>query len=387
MKILGDQQIPLLQELFGEIGHVDTYHGREITQEQLADVDVLITRSTVAVDESLLAHSKVKFVGTCTIGTDHMDTGYLDQQGIAWTNAAGCNADAVVQYVLSAMAMLAPHWRQSRVGIIACGNIGSRVYRRLTSLGVQCCCYDPLISPSRSHASQADIHSTDFVSLDTVLDCDIITSHAPLTHDGPYPSLHMLGNNELAMIRPDSLLISAGRGAVIDNQALLAHMREGKTFKLALDVWENEPDILTDLLPYTDIATPHIAGHSLEGKERGTYMVYQSLCNYLGIPEHISAKQHLNTERSLLIDHLQASHHQRPEGDEYDTFNQWLLAMYPIMLDDQRLRSWQPQSMPMPEYFDHLRRHYPVRREYPHFILPDGASSSPLGQWMAALTR
>jgi erythronate-4-phosphate dehydrogenase len=380
MKILGDQQILLLHELFSQLGKVEAYSGREITPQQLQGVEALITRSTVVVDESLLAQSNVRFVGTCTIGTDHLDTHYLGQQNICWTNAAGCNADAVVQYVLSAMAQLAPAWRRSRVGIIACGNIGRRVYRRLTSLGVECVCYDPLFP--KKPPDDPNEEGINLVSLDTVLACDIITSHAPLTKDGPYPTYHMLGTHELAMIRPDSLLISAGRGAVIDNQALLAHMQEGKTFKLVLDVWENEPDILTDLLPYTDIATPHIAGHSLEGKEQGTYMVYRSLCDYLDIPEDDLAKNTLNTERRRMPLHERKP----PQVPDEDIFNQWLLAMYPIMDDDSRLRAWCQQAGPMSDYFDALRKHYPVRREYSHFMLPDWAVSSLLHHWMDALT-
>lgn len=393
MKILGDQQILLLNPLFEAIGEVSTYSGRDISPEQLEGVDALITRSTVNVNESLLAGTNVKFVGTCTIGTDHFDTAYLDQQGIYWTNAAGCNADAVVQYVISAMAQLAPNWLQAKVGIIAHGNIGSRVYRRLKALGIDCCCYDPLLSlEGLPPAGLSSSNDPNLVSLETVLACDIITSHAPLTHEGPHPSYHLLGEAELAAISSQSLLISAGRGAVIDNQALLARMQQGNAFKLALDVWENEPDILTELIPYADIVTPHIAGHSLEGKERGTYMVYQQLCRFLSLEESATAIQALNTQRKPLPEQWQ----QRFSDDSDEAlFNQLLLLMYPIMEDDQRLRAWSPSKsvdaqttdpQSMPEYFDALRKHYPIRREYTHFILPQWLQDSRIGQWMAALT-
>ncbi|MFT5118884.1 MAG: erythronate-4-phosphate dehydrogenase, partial [Kiritimatiellia bacterium] len=236
MKILGDSQLLLFDELFSGLGETSTYSGRELSAEQLSDVDVLITRSTLTVDENLLAHSKVKFVGTCTIGTDHFDTDFLDRQGIEWTNAAACNANAVVQYVLSAMAQLAPHWLHSTVGIIGCGNIGGRVYSRLKALGVNCRVYDPFLTVK---------DNPDLTSLNHVLQSDIITSHAPLTLTGDYPTRHLLDAQALDQLRSGTVLISAGRGAVIDNQALLRKLSIAKNIRVALDVWEGEPDILT----------------------------------------------------------------------------------------------------------------------------------------------
>ncbi|ODS23923.1 hypothetical protein AB835_06275 [Candidatus Endobugula sertula] len=374
LKILGDSQIPLLHEMFSSLGEVSTYTGRVVTQEQLSDVDILLTRSTLNVGKSLLQNTQVKFVGTCTIGTDHLDTDYLDQQNIVWANAAGCNADSVVQYVLSAMAQLSPDWLQSTVGIIACGNIGGRVYRRLKSLGVDCCCYDPFLS-SMDHP--------DLSRLEDVLRADIITSHAPLTIDGEYPTWHLLGEREFEQLRPGSLLISVGRGAVLDNQALLKKVSSNKTFSVVLDVWENEPNILAELIPYIDIVTPHIAGYSLEGRENGSAIIFQALCQFLAQPSPIDIAQIMNTETSLLCvdaDNMESLSDQQ-------RFNQLLLAAYPIMKDDQQLRRWLLSNQSPGDYFDSLRRHYPLRREYAHFILPDWVRQTPFNQWVQALTQ
>jgi len=376
LKILADKQILLLHELFASLGEVSTYAGREITPEQLEGVDVLITRSTVKVNQSLLDESSVKYVGTCTIGTDHFDKDFLDSQNITWTNAAGCNANGVIQYVLSAMAQLSPCWMQSSIGIIASGNIGGRVYRRLKALGVNCYCYDPFLSKS---------DNADLVTLNQVLQSDIVISHAPLTVGGAHPTFHLLGEKELNQLRPNTLLISAGRGAVIDNDALLAKLNKEKDIKVALDVWENEPSINTELIPYLDVVTPHIAGYSLEGKENGTVMVYEHLCQWLNIDPPINPARVMNKGKS----EMHVPH--EPLLSSQENLNQLLLAAYPIMEDDKRFRqSLFCESSPsssIEERFDSLRKKYPTRREYTHFIFPDWAQQAPFNQWLNTLMQ
>lgn len=373
MKILGDSQILLFDELFSHLGETATYTGRTLSSEQLKGVDVLVTRSTLEVDEALVADTSLQFIGTCTIGTDHFDTAYLDQQHMRWTNAAGCNAEAVVQYVLSAIAQLAPQWLQnaSTVGIIGCGNIGGRVYRRLKLLGVNCRVYDPFLTASEN---------PDLVSLEEVLQADIITSHAPLTKSGEHPSFHLVGAGELEQLRPGCVLISAGRGAVIDNQALFKKLSMNKDILVALDVWEDEPQIMAELIPLVDIATPHIAGHSIEGKEKGTVMVYEALCEYLQISSPIDVQTVMNTQTA----HLTLPTNSSP-CEPAMVFNQLLLAAYPIMDDDQRLRLWMSSGKTLGEHFDDLRKNYPVRREYSHFIFPDAVQQTPIKDWLNAL--
>lgn len=391
VKILGDSQIRLFDELFSHLGDTATYSGRTITAEQLQGVDALITRSTVKVDQTLLGNSSVQFVGTCTIGTDHFDTQYLDQQNITWTNAAGCNANSVVQYVLSAMAQLAPNWKQSTVGIIACGNIGGGVYRRLRSLGVNCRVYDPFLSQSSSSDS-----ANDFTSLEAVLQCDIITSHAPLTTDGAYPTHHLLGKKELDQLREGCLLISAGRGAVVDNHALFERLTRKKDIRVALDVWENEPHIMEQLIPLVDIATPHIAGHSLEGKENGTVMVYQKLCEHLQMTSPVDTKKIVDTQTTVvekvivdkaLVDDSDTDSELMSNNDVLiKCFNALLLHAYPIMQDDQRFRDGLSSDKSFAEHFDFLRKNYPIRREYSHFVFPEASLPFEVVQWLTILT-
>lgn len=372
MNILADRQIPLFNELFSCLGDTHTYVGRTLSTKQLANIDVLITRSTVMVNESLLANSSVRFVGTCTIGTDHLDTTYLDQQGIAWAHAPGCNANAVVQYVLSAMALLAPDWLGATVGIIACGRIGGRVYQTLKALGVHSRVYDPFLSAA---------DTINLSSLDNVLQSDIVISHAPLTRHGPHPTWHLLGEKQLKQLRPGTLLISAGRGAVIDNRALLQRLSSNNDIQVVLDVWENEPDILTELLPLVDIATPHIAGHTLEGKERGTVMIYDALCKFLQCAPPIDSRDIMHSDRGK--PNLVTT----PSMSAKQLLNKILLSTYDIKADDERLRQWHTSGKTIADYFDHLRRNYPVRREYSHFIFPECAQSSPIQHWLSVLTE
>ena len=385
MKILGDSQILLFDELFSSLGETATYSGRELSEGQLIGVDALITRSTLNVDQALLANTDVKFVGTCTIGIDHLDTAFLDQQNITWANAPACNANAVVQYVLSAMAQLSPRWMSATVGIIGCGNVGGRVYRRLTALGVNCQVYDPFLSARSSSEDSLDSSSLKLVSLEELLQSDIITSHAPLTTTGDFPSYHLLGEKELEQLRPNTLLISAGRGAVINNQALIKRLTDKKDIRVALDVWENEPDISAELLSLVDIATPHIAGHSLEGKEQGTVMVFEQLCQHLGVASPVSVMDIVNTETSALPvlsnSHLSNKSDLAPE----DMLNQVLLSAYPIMQDDARLRAWSQSGQSMTTYFDRMRKNYPIRREYSHFIFPEDAQQLPVSNWLNIL--
>jgi len=380
MKILGDSQILLFDELFSSLGETATYSGRELSEGQLIGVDALITRSTLNVDQALLANSDVKFVGTCTIGIDHLDTTFLDQQNITWANAPACNANAVVQYVLSAMAQLAPQWMSATVGIIGCGNVGGRVYRRLTALGVSCKVYDPLLSIGLSGQNNPDL-----VSLEELLQSDIITSHAPLTTTGDFPSYHLLGEKELEQLRPNTLLISAGRGAVIDNQALIKRLTDKKDIRVALDVWEDEPDISAELLSLVDIATPHIAGHSLEGKEQGTVMVFEQLCQHLGVAPPVRVMDVVNTETSALPSLSNSRLSNTPDSTPEDILNQVLLSAYPIMQDDARLRAWNQSGQAMATYFDRMRKNYPIRREYSYFIFPEVAQLSPVFDWLNVL--
>ena len=285
MKIVADENIPLIDRFFGDFGEVVVLPGREISKNDLKDADILIVRSITKVDEALVEGSPVKFVGSCTIGMDHIDTEYLEQKGIKYTNAPGCNANSVVEYLLSCLSILTEthelHWDSLSVGIIGYGNVGSLLAKRLRKLGITYLAYDPFID------------NVDLVSFDDVIKCDVITLHVPLTKDTNFPTYHMFNEAVFAKLQANQVLINASRGAVIDNQALLQVLKTDNSFTAILDVWENEPAINVDLAREVLIGTPHIAGYSLDGKVAGTEMVYRSLCQVMGLPTRHSAGQFL----------------------------------------------------------------------------------------------
>lgn len=369
MKIVVDQNIPLANEFFGDLGDVIALPGRDIKPEDIIDTDILLVRSITQVNEELLAGSRVKFVGSCTIGIDHIDTDYLESNNIVWANAPGCNANAVVQYVFSAMALLRPQWQEQRVGIVGCGNIGSRLYNRLKKLGVDVVVYDPFLSKGRCH---------DLVSFEELLGADIISCHTPLTHKGEFPTYHLFGEDELSCLASDSLLINSGRGAVIDNNALLAELNR-RSLSVVLDVWENEPDIDRQLLDKVNIGTPHIAGYSLEGKERGTFIVYRALNDFLNasfsesiFPESIVTERAVSKQKQAFL-----SNDITTLSLKTDNLNHLLLTCYDIQEDDKRLRQ--------DDRFDLLRKHYISRREYSHFALSTHCETSSLRDTFALI--
>lgn len=240
-------------------------------------IDALLVRSVTRVDQALLADSPVQFVGTATIGTDHVDQAYLAQRKICFSNAPGCNADAVVEYVLSCIFLLAAQQgfnpAERVYGIIGVGNVGGRLQRRLQALGYKVLLNDPPRAEQESG----------FVELDSLLQqADIICAHTPLTRSGKHPSYHLLGSEQLGRLRENAILLNAGRGPVIDNTALLQIGRQRSDLTFVLDVWEHEPAVDPALAQRCAIVSPHIAGYSLDGKIRGTYMLYQALCRHLG---------------------------------------------------------------------------------------------------------
>ena len=351
------------------MGTITTLPGRKIRSQHLADVDVLLVRSVTRVDSNLLQGSAVKFVGSCTIGTDHMDRSYLDKMGIGWANAPGCNANAVVQYVFSAMATLVSDWDEKVVGIIGCGNVGSRLLACLQAMGVKCLCYDPLIAQDKS----------ELTTFNEVLTADIISCHTPLTTSGCYPTHHLISESELVQLQPGALLINTSRGAVVDNTALLEFLKQQPDFKVALDVWENEPDINTELLSKVDIGTPHIAGHSLEGKWQGSVQVYRALSNYL----QIDTGGH---DPAALITTQPKKLNPPKKNDVRSQQNAILLDAYNIIEDNLELRRWYSQRQDaMPVFFDRLRKNYPVRRDYLHCLAPNWLEKEQHKRFLEAL--
>lgn len=360
LRIIADQNMPLVEHYFGHLGEVKLMSGREINRHSVEGADILLVRSVTMVNQSLLEGSSVRFVGSATAGTDHIDRDYLDKNGIQFAYAPGCNAEAVVQYALSVFSRLKPDWQRSRVGIVGCGNVGGLLYRKLVKLGVECLVYDPFLTAEKI---------PDLVAFDQLLDCDIISLHTPLTTEGPFPTHHMFNQQVLECLKPNSLLINTGRGAVIDNLALINRIRQSDGFQAALDVWESEPKINTDLLGLASIATPHIAGYSTEGKIRGTSMLYDALCqSYLDAESKQSISMSLNDKTTSIETTGKA-------------LNQLLLECYNIDADDQRMRQALTQG-DIGQSFDQLRKNYPQRREYSYYRL---GTDSPIAHQLKIL--
>ena len=343
VKIVADQNMPRVREMFAAYGELHLLVGRDISAADVKDADILLVRSVTAVGRDLLAGSSVKFVGSATIGTDHIDLNYLDAAGIGFGHAPGCNADAVVQYDLSVMCRLMPDWQSKKVGILGCGNVGGQLYKRLQALKVSCAVYDPFLSQQQI---------PDLGTLDNVLKCDVICVHTPITTDGAFPTQHLINARVLAELRPGTLLINAARGAVVDNRALLASLKAHSGLQVALDVWEGEPLLDLNLMNLVALATPHIAGHSLEGKTQGTQMVFDGFCRWANI---VAEADVANDEDVIL--RLEA-----------DSLEEAILDCYDVALDDQRLREglrgFKQGSDSIAVVFDRLRKDYPMRREF-----------------------
>lgn len=356
MKIVADENIPLVNELFGEFGSVLTRAGRHISADDVHDADILLVRSVTRVNASLLAGSQIKFVGTCTIGVDHLDQTFLKNNNIAFSSAPGCNALGVVQYVVAALAQLNCLDTSKRVGIIGCGNVGGRLYRTLTQAGFDCVCYDPFLTTEQI----ADLQPWEALEA-----CDIICTHTPLTTDGDYPTFHMLEKTFFKKMKQGALLLNAGRGEVVDNAALLQHFEAGNAnnIRVVLDVWEPEPKLNISLLHYVSLGTPHIAGYSYEGKTNGSLMIYEALGRWLDV-----AADKLQARLAQVRQHAYGEPQLLPSMSLLDA----ILATYPIKEDDMHLRA---VSHSLDTEFDLLRKHYPQRREFNHYIATDVADS------------
>ncbi|PRB81957.1 4-phosphoerythronate dehydrogenase PdxB [Pseudomonas sp. MYb185] len=355
MHIVADENIPLLDEFLTGFGRLTRLPGRLIDHTSVKDADVLLVRSVTRVSAAMLAGTPVRFVGTCTIGTDHLDLPGLAAAGIEVASAPGCNARGVVEYVLSCMLTLAERsarpWQDRTVGIVGVGEVGSRLATTLQALGIDCLLCDP---------PRAERGEEGFVALDELISrCDVISCHVPLTSSGAHATHHLLDEQRLRALRRGTWLINSSRGPVIDNIALYRVLQQRDDLLVALDVWETEPLVDPRLAARCALATPHIAGYSLDGKLRGTVQVYQALCSFLEAPASFSLEQ--------LAPRTGAGEWQVEPGAPPD----WLLAkalrqVYDVRDDDARLRAMlgaAESEQASREGFDRLRKDYPLRRE------------------------
>lgn len=349
MRIVADQNLSMLSQTFGCHGELRLRPGRAIGPADVRDADALLVRSVTRVDRALLKGSRVRFVGSATIGRDHLDTAWLEAQGVRWASAPGCNANAAAEYSLAMIALaLARRGRDFSglsAGIVGRGNVGSRTLRLLSALGVECVACDPPL---------AEQGEPGLVSLERALHNDLVCLHVPLTHDGPCPTWRMLDGASLASLPDGALLLNTARGNVVDGAALQRELAR-KRLLAALDVWPGEPCLDPGLVQHCLVATPHVAGYSQQGRTNGVRQIYQAFCDWSGEAPSDIAGPALEARVLALHDGVRA-------------VQEATIGASGVGRDDEALRSAVRRGEPsIPAAFDALRRDYPVRPEFSHW--------------------
>ena len=361
MRLVADSNLTLLDETFAHHGTIVRIEGREIRRHHLQDADVLLLRSVTRANADLLDGTPVRFIGTATIGIDHLDLAWMEQNAITWAAAPGCNADAAAQYTLASLwetcQRLGRDPYSQSVGIIGGGNVGSRLHRLLHTLGIPSVVCDPPL---------ADLGQDGLVSYREALAQPVVSFHVPLTKNGPYPTWRMLDRESLASVPAQAIVINTSRGDVIDGAALLPQLQTER-LHAALDVWPGEPELDPLLLASTTLATPHVAGYSVEGKQNGTLMIYGAFCKWLGEPGKFNPSRKNALSRICL------------NSPEYPV-TQVLDCACGVAEDDHRMRaafSSSPESFA--RSFDWLRKNYRLRHDFAAWEVsgaPDDAAAT-----------
>jgi erythronate-4-phosphate dehydrogenase len=355
MKIIADSNIPFVKERFSSVGEVEVVPGREMTPGVISDADVLLVRSVTRVDSDLLAESGVRFVGTATIGFEHIDIDFLKKQNIGFASAPGSNANSVAEYVAAALLSVAKKHKfqleGKSIGIVGVGNVGSRVEKKARALGMKVYLNDPPL--------QRETGDAKYLPIEELYDCDFITLHTPLTFEGIDKTFHLADEKFFKSLKAGCIFFNTSRGGVVDTGALKAAKESGKLEAIVLDVWENEPNIDTELLEMVEIGTPHISGYSLDGKVAGMIMIYKAVCKYFGVEAKFDIESFLPEPAvpELVVN--------PNEGSEQEVLRGAVEKIYGIGEDDLRLR--QVLNTPAEkrgEFFVSLRKNYPVRREF-----------------------
>lgn len=353
IKIVADNKIPFLQGVLEPYADIFYLPGREITAAQVKDADALIIRTRTKCNKELLEDSKVRFIATATIGYDHIDTDFCASHNIIWQNASGCNSSSVEQYLLSALLILSARKNfrlaDKTIGIIGVGHVGSKVEKVARLMGMNLLLNDP--------PRERNEHGSCFVSLNQILEeSDIISLHVPLTLSGPDKTFHMTDNNFFNNLGKKVHLINTSRGEIIDEKVLKNAIKSGRVESVVLDVWENEPFIDKELFEMVDIATPHIAGYSLDGKANGTSISIRALSRFFRlnlnnwVPEHIPSP----SENEIVVD--------ATGKNSQEIISEIILKTYNVLEDDERFRN----SI---SSFEEQREQYPLRREYGAYSL------------------
>lgn len=347
MKIAADKNIPYLKgiaEFFGEVTYLD---GTAFTNQAIKDVDTLIVRTVTHFDENILEGTAVKLICSATIGYDHIDTAYCNSHGIAWTNAPGCNSGSVQQYIVSVLIAMSRKkgfdLKDKTIGIVGVGNVGKKVAKACEILGMKVLLNDP--------PRQAAGEGNDFVSLQTIMaEADIITFHTPLTKDGEYKTYHLAGTGFFSSLKKKPIIINSARGGIVDTNAIKAALNKGEISGAMIDCWENEPNIDLEYLNMVDIATPHIAGYSADGKANATRMSLAAIANFYHLSQDpVSLVKEPKSENPVLDMNKYTDSNNRIYDAILETYNP--IGDYSHLINN-------------PEAFKKLRNEYPLRREY-----------------------
>ncbi len=359
MKIIADKNMPLLTETFGRHGELQRLDGRNISKADLGDAEALLVRSVTRVDKKLLKGSKIRFVGSATIGMDHLDTSWLEANDITWAHAPGCNADAAAQYALALMWLACDrlNWdfRQQSVGIIGRGNVGSRLESLLKVLDIPTKACDPPLQ---------DNGELQLVPMQEACNNSIVSLHLPLTINGKYPTRNLFNSTSIKTLRPHTLLVNTSRGGVIEKKCLLEQLAS-KNLNAALDVWPDEPYIGQDLLSLVSAATPHVAGYSREGKQAGTEMIYRAFCKSFSLELPVGTA---SASRNITLKFP-------PAKGTTELVRQCIRASSQVTRDDKALHALSVAEPACERvHIDSLRTAYPERYEFKSHVV-DGVSA------------
>ena len=359
MKILADAHIPFLKGVAEQFGEVEYLPGNQFTRESIKDKDALIVRTVTHFGYENLHASNVKLICSATIGFDHIDTEYCDSHGVAWRTAPGCNSSSVEQYITASLLFLAEKYsfnlKDKTIGIVGVGNVGSKVELACRKLGMKVLLNDPPREEIEGNEGKFE-----FVDINTIQrEADIITFHTPLTKAGKYKTHHLADDTFFSSVARKPFIINAARGGVTSNKSLKKAHQNGQISGIVLDCWENEPEIDIELLGMTDIATPHIAGYSADGKWTATKMSIENLKNFFGI-EKTPDYQPLPLPQEQVIDLKGVSVEDQLSNAIWHTYNP--------MLESELLKK-------SPYKFYWFRSNYPLRREYQAYTVINSHSS------------
>jgi erythronate-4-phosphate dehydrogenase len=376
MKIVADIHLPLAEEAFGPFGRLTLLETSELSAAAVREADALIVRSVTGVGPALLEGSRVRFVGTASIGVDHLDVPWLDSHGIFWAPAPGCNSRSVMEYVVAALLeaglRLGRSWSGRTIGVVGVGAVGGKVARAADALGLRVLLNDPPLSRRTGDSK--------YVSLDALMEADVLTLHVPLTKDGPDPTFHLFDGDRFARLKSKPLFINSSRGAVVETAALREALDAGRVRAAVLDVWEGEPAIDVGLAERALIGTAHVAGYSLEGKIGAVAQVRDALARHIGIdPAGLPVLEAPPAGFPPIV---------IPDGagSDEDILRMAVSEAYDISLDDRLLR--ESLAVPLterPRAFARLRTGYRVRCEFTAWTVNLPPERTAVGRTLTAL--